>query len=187
MKEIVRMQNLSKRNSLSKQEVKKKSLLIEENLLRLPEFEKAESAMFYYGIDNEVETQNLIEKALQAGKKVFLPVTDFAKRKITPTEISSLESLQKTKKGLLEPKSGKEAKATDLDIIIVPGIAFDRQGSRIGTGRGFYDNLLRRVSTKIPLVGLCFEENLEESLPHESHDVKMDIVVTDKAVVRCKQ
>ena len=75
----------------------------------------------------------------------------------------------------------------ELDLVIVPGVAFDETGGRIGRGKGFYDALLRKTSTKVPLIGLCFEENLEKNIQCESHDVKMDIVVTDEQVIRCKE
>ncbi len=186
MKEIIRLQNLAKRNSLSKKQVVKKSATIGKRLLHLPEFEKARTVMLYFGVNNEVETKDIIEEALLARKRVALPLSDFGRKKIAPKEISSLKELHKTKHGLFEPCARKEVKTSDLDLIVVPGIAFDKQGNRIGTGKGLYDSLLRRTSTRIPLVGLCFEENLHERLPSESHDVKMDIVVTDKQTVRCK-
>ncbi len=184
MKEIARLQNLAKRNSLSKEQVREKSRLIAERLLKLPEFEKAKTVMLYYGVRNEVETRGLIEKALEQGKRVVLPVSDFDSKKITPTELQGLEDLKKAEFGLMEPVEGKVVGVKELDLIVVPGIAFDANGARIGTGKGFYDGLLRKVSTKVPLVGLCFEENLEESLPSESHDVKMDIIITEKQEIR---
>ena len=102
-------------------------------------------------------------------------------------EISSLEELHKTNKGLYEPKTQRPIMTSELDLVIVPGVAFDKTGSRIGRGKGFYDSLLRKTSTKVPLVGLCFEENLEKNIQCESHDVKMDIVVTEEQVIRCKE
>jgi len=185
MKQIARMRNLERRNSLGRKKVEEKSGLIEEKLLVLQEFTKSEKAMLYFSVGNEVKTKGIIERALEEGKKVFLPVTDFGARKIEPVQISSLEELKKNKQGLFEPIGSKTIKASELNLIVVPGVAFDRQGNRIGTGKGFYDNMLRRVSRKVSLVGLCFEENLEERLPVESHDIKMDLIVTDKEIVRC--
>lgn len=184
MKQIARMENLAKRNSLSGAKLEKKSRLITESLLALPEFRQAKRVMMYFPLKNEAGTSELVKKTLEMGKEVFLPKTDFGKRLIVPTRVSSPEALERTAQGLVEPKDGQAARASELDLIIVPGVAFDRQGNRIGMGRGFYDLLLRKVSRKVKLVGLCFEENLEESLPVESHDVKMDLIVTDKQVIR---
>jgi 5-formyltetrahydrofolate cyclo-ligase len=184
MKEIARMQNLAKRNSLPAEKLEKKSALIGEKLLALPEFQKAEKLMLYFSIKNEVGTRPLIKECLKQGKQVFLPKTEFEKKKIILTQISSIEEVKKTRQGLFEPIGAKTAKASELDLIVVPGVAFDREGNRIGMGRGFYDELLRKTSTKVKLVGLCFEENLAEEVPTESHDVKMNLIVTDKQVIR---
>ncbi len=186
MKAILRLENLGRRNSLGKEQVHKKSLAVQELFLGLPEFAKAKSLLVYYGVNNEVKTQGIIEKALEQGKQVCLPITDFEKKKIELGKISSLTELEKTKQGLMEPKLFKEVKKEELDLVVLPGIAFDRQGNRIGQGLGFYDSLLRKASTRIKLVGLCFDENLEKGIPSESHDVKMDIVVTDKEAIRIK-
>lgn len=186
MKEIARMQNLAKRNALTKEQVESKSKCIEERLAVLPEFAKAKTVMLYYGINHEVETRGLIERALKAGKRVALPATNFEKNAMVPMEISSLEELYKTSRGLFEPKTQKPIMTSELDLVIVPGVAFDKAGGRIGRGKGFYDTLLKKTSTKVPLIGLCFEENLEKSIQCESHDIKMDIVVTDEQAIRCK-
>ncbi len=187
MKEIARLKNLSKRNSLSKKQVEEKSNAVQKLVKELPEFEKAKCVMLYYGVNHEVQTKNLIEDALALGKRVALPSTNFEKRAMVPREINSLEELAETKQGLFEPKTQNPIEAKEIDLIIIPGVAFDKNGSRIGRGMGFYDSLLRKTSTKIPLIGLCFEENLEEHIQIESHDVKMDIVVTDKQIIMCKK
>ncbi len=186
MKQITRLKNLAKRNSLSKKEIEEKSNAIQKLVEELPEFKKAKCIILYYGVNNEVETNKLIEKAIALEKRVALPATNFEKRAMVPREINSLEELKETTQGLFEPKTQKPVESKEIDLIIIPGVAFDKAGSRIGRGMGFYDSLLRKTSTKTPLVGLCFEENLEESIPTESHDVKMDIVITDKETIRCK-
>jgi len=187
MKEITRLENLAKRNSLSRETVEKKSRLIEERLFGLEEFQKARAVMLYYGVKNEVGTKALIESCLKAGKRIALPVTDFGKNTMKAVEVFSIAGLEETSHGLVEPKAGKEFRTEDLDLVVLPGVAFDTSGNRIGMGKGFYDGLLRKTGTRVKLVGLCFEENIEESIPNKSHDIRVDIVVTDKKVVRCRQ
>lgn len=184
MKDLIRMQNLAKRNSLNKEEIAKKSTLIQKNLEELPEYQEAKTVLFYYGIKNEVQTKKIIQKAIETGKKVLLPKTEFEKRKMALVEIKSLEDLEKTKQGLLEPK-GKKEETNKIDLIILPGVAFDLEGGRLGQGMGFYDSLLRKTATEVKLAGLSFEENIEEKVPTESHDIKMDIIITDKKTTRC--
>ena len=189
MKELARMRHAQKRNSLSKQQVAEKSGKVAEAFLQLPEVQKAKTMLLYVGVGNEVQTAALIERLLAQGKHVAVPLTDFKSKRIILSEIRGLHDLEEKGSGLLEPKKKpvKPLLAGELDLIVVPGIAFDMQGSRLGTGYGFYDKLLRRTSSKIPLVGFCFAENLEERLPAESHDVKMNIIITDKEVIRCRE
>ena len=186
MKDLIRMQNLAKRNTLDKEQIKQKSSLIQEKLEQLPEYQEAKAILFYFGVKNEVQTGKMIKSTLEKGKKVFLPKTNFEKRTISIVQINSLENLVETKQGLFEPE-GKEETVETIDLIILPGVAFDLEGRRIGQGMGFYDSLLRKTKTNVPLVGLCFEENIEEEIPTESHDIEMNIIITDQKTTRCKK
>ncbi len=189
MKQLLRLQHMQKRNSLTKRQLSEKSKRIADSFLQLPETRKAKMILLYVGVGSEVQTAGLIERLLQQGKRLVVPLTDFKKKQIKLSEIRGLHELEEKKFGLMEPRKEilREVKPSLLQLAVVPGIAFDTQGSRLGTGYGFYDKLLRKISTAVPLVGLCFEENLEERLPAESHDVKMNIIVTDKQVIRCKR
>ncbi|MBN2066963.1 MAG: 5-formyltetrahydrofolate cyclo-ligase, partial [Candidatus Diapherotrites archaeon] len=152
--------------------------------LKLEQVQGAKTLLLYVGVKSEAQTLNLIEQLLKMGKTVAVPVTDFEKHDIKPVQITSTSSLKEGKAGLLEPKAIRAVETKAIDLIVVPGIAFDREGRRIGSGFGFYDKLLRKVSCKVPLVGFCFQENLVEMLPAESHDIKMDMVITDKELIR---
>ena len=135
-----------------------------------------------------MQTRKLIEELLGKGKRIAVPVTDFEKREIALAEIRGTEELELKSSGLLEPKRTalRLLSVKEIGLVVVPGIAFDKVGTRIGTGYGFYDKLLRKISSSVPLVGFCFEENLEKRLPAESHDIKMNIIVTEKQVIRCE-
>ena len=117
MKEITRLKNLSKRNSFSKKQVEEKSNAVQKLVKELPEFKKAKCIMLYYGVNNEVETKPLIEKALELGKRVALPATNFEKRAMVPREINSLKELTETKQGLYEPKTKKPIEVNEIDQI----------------------------------------------------------------------
>ncbi len=186
MKQLLRMQHLALRNSLTREEVEKKSRKIADSFLQLPLLKEAKTIMLYVGVKNEVQTKGLIEKLLQQGKRVIVPVTEFKKRELLLSEIKGWPDLEQKGTGLIEPKRDKirPVEAKGLGLIVVPGVVFDREGYRIGTGFGFYDKLLRKISRRISLVGFCFEENLVERLTAESHDVKMNIVVTDREIIR---
>jgi 5-formyltetrahydrofolate cyclo-ligase len=185
MKELTRMRHLQLRNSLAGCEIRKKSLAIKEKLLSLPEYRRAKSILFYASIGNEPATGEMIKAALGEGKKVAVPITSFRDRSICLSEIASLDDLEKKESGLIEPKKEKicSTPLEKIDLVVVPGVCFDLEGYRIGYGGGFYDRLLRKAPRKTVLVGLCFEENLEQRLPRQSHDAKINKIITEKRIV----
>ncbi len=185
MKELLRMRHLQLRNSLSMREIERKSSAIMETLVALPAFKESKAILCYVNFGNEAITTGIIEKALQQGKTVCVPATSFKEKTIQISRISSLAGLEKKKTGLTEPKEIVSFELSEIDLIIVPGIAFDKEGYRIGYGGGFYDKLLRKAQRKTIAIGLCFEQNIEERLPRQSHDAKMSIVVTEKQVIEC--
>ena len=183
MKELLRMQNLQKRNSLSAKAIEEKSLFIQEKLFLLKEFKEAGKILFYVGVKTEVRTKQMILDALALGKIVCVPKSDFEKKIMNAVQIKNLNDLEETQFGLLEPKRGKEVPAEELDLIIVPGVAFDLRGTRLGYGGGFFDKFLRKTSRNAVKIGLAFECNLEESLPVTSHDEKMNKIITEEKIV----
>ncbi|MDD5148457.1 MAG: 5-formyltetrahydrofolate cyclo-ligase [Candidatus ainarchaeum sp.] len=180
MKALLRMQNLQKRNSLNAREIEQKSRIIQSKLFSLEEFKKAEKILFYAGVKSEVQTRQMILDALALGKTIAVPKSDFEKKTMKAIRINSLADLEETKFGLLEPKKGKEIPANELGLVIVPGVAFDLKGNRLGYGGGFFDKFLKK--TKCPKIGLAFECNIEESLPSSPHDVKMDKIITEEKI-----
>lgn len=182
------MRHQEKRNMLSDAQVSGKSEKIMERFLALPEAQKAKTVMAYVGVKKEAQTTELIRRLLREGKRVLVPVTDFKKKELVPSEIFGIEDLELKGFGLMEPKESalRPVPLGQIGLIVVPGVSFDACGGRIGSGYGFYDKMLRKISTKVTLVGFCFEENLDERLPCESHDVRMNLVVTEARAIRCK-
>lgn len=183
MKELIRMRHLQLRNGLSLGEIAKKSKAIMDRLFSLPEFEKSRTVLFYASFGSEVDTYKMMEEALRQGKTVCVPVTSFKDKTIEISGIASLSDLEKKPSGLIEPKKINPVDLEKIDIVIVPGIAFDLDGYRIGYGGGFYDKLLRKAPRRIISIGLCFEQNLEQRLPRQSHDAKMNKIITEKRVI----
>ena len=97
-------------------------------------------------------------------------------------EVDDLAALSKGAFGLLEPKGGLTASVADLDLMVVPGVAFDRTGHRLGYGKGFYDRELHATGFSGVLIGFCFEFQLLDRLPAESHDVPVDYIVTEQGL-----
>lgn len=157
-------------------------------VLALPEYQAAATVMFYVDVRAEVRTRHSLPQALASGKKIVIPYCVDGE-----LELFHLESMDELEVGMyriLEPKKelrsvdAKRVDVVDLDLIIVPGVAFDRKGGRTGHGKGYYDKLLEHARPQTPLVALAFECQLFPEIPMQSHDIYMDLVVTESAVYR---
>lgn len=159
---------------------------IVDSFMSLPEYESAKTVMFYVDVRDEVRTRQALPKAIQSDKRIVIPYCVDGE-----LELFHLESMDELDIGMykiLEPKaelrevSAKRLQPTDLDLIMVPGVAFDRTGGRTGHGKGYYDKLLEHARADTPLVALAFECQMFPEIPCESHDIYMDKVVTESDV-----
>lgn len=184
MKKKLKNEVILKREFLPKEELLRKSAEIKEKLFSLDEFKDSKTVMFYMSIKNEVYTHDMVKEAL-ASKKVAVPVVDNANGEIFPSEIKSFSELSVGTLGILEPKMEfmRKLPPEEIDLIIVPGIAFDCRGHRIGYGKGCYDKLLKK--TKAIRVGLALELQIINEVPKEAHDVPMDKIITEKRIIGC--
>lgn len=175
-KQALRKQFGEKRLTLLPTVREEKSLLITRKLLELQEFKDAKSVLFYVSTPEEVATHDAIEQSLALGKTVFAPKVDGLNLLLCP--LNSLDELSPSEIGILEPRETQNlAHPQSIDLIVIPGLAFDLKGNRLGHGKGFYDRLLKE--TKGFKVALAFDEQVTEELPTESHDVPVDLVLTD--------
>lgn len=156
-----------------------KSKIIWEKLKERPEFKSAQKILVYLSKEGEVETHEEIQKLFEK-KDVFAPKIQERVMSIHP--IRSWDNLEPGTFKILEPKNCKSIASKELDLVLVPGIAFDKNGHRIGHGKGHYDRLLKHTSaTKI---GLAFHEQiLDNEVPFEDHDIPMNLIITDKEIL----
>lgn len=152
----------------------------------LPEYDAAKTVMFYVDVRDEVRTRQALPAALASGKRIVVPYCVDGE-----LELFWLENMEELELGMyriLEPKNElrnmetKRLQPTDLDLVMVPGVAFDRNGGRTGHGKGYYDKLLQHARLDAPLIALAFECQMFEKIPAESHDIYMDKIVTEDAV-----
>ncbi|MFH1545459.1 MAG: 5-formyltetrahydrofolate cyclo-ligase [archaeon] len=190
MKKELRERFLSKRNLLSKLEVFEKSNEIKEKLLELPEFIEAKTIMSYISFRNEARTHELIKESIKKNKRIVIPITDFKKKKIYLSEVRDFEKeLISSRIGLFQPKREflRPVNEKELELIIVPGIAFDEKGCRIGFGKGYYDSFLKKVKKSVPVIALAFENQISnKKLPSKKHDKHAHKIITEKRVIECK-
>lgn len=169
------------RDDMTNEQVEEKSAAIAMNLHGIRKYKEARILLLYAAKGNEAMTRELIEKAITEGKRVLLPITDNEKRELQVGEARSYGELRKGAFGILEP--GEKATAGKIDVAVVPGIAFDRHGHRLGYGLGYYDKLFARQS-EITKIGLAYDFQVVERLPREEHDHPMDFIVTESRVMR---
>lgn len=186
-KDEIRKSILNLRNNLDKSEVINKSTIIRNKLISLEEFKNSKTVFIYMDFKNEVRTREIIDILFKENKAVVIPWTDTAKTEIIPVEIKDLENdLVRNSFGYLEPKKEnlKEVKVEDLDLIIVPGVVFDKKLNRIGFGKGYYDRILKRKRSDTLAIAIAYEFQVLDHIPHQAHDVKMDAIITEASIYR---
>ncbi len=149
-------------------------------------FHRAAVVMVYLSLPHEVDTTPLILHAWQSGKTVAVPKVSWEQRHMIPVEITSLETgIKSDDRGLRNPTSGNPVPFEEIDLIIVPGLGFDKQGNRLGRGGGYYDRFF--ADNKIPAVrwGVAFSEQICDDIPRDDSDVPVDAVVTEQGVLMC--
>jgi 5-formyltetrahydrofolate cyclo-ligase len=151
------------------------------------EFKNAQMVMLFLSMPSEIETSALALKAWQECKSIAVPRVDWESRRMDPLEIRSLETgFQTVAPGYRQPIEGTVVPLDLIDMVVIPGLAFDRKGFRVGRGRGFYDRFLSQQDFKGVRCALCYHEQiLNEDIPREPHDIPMDLIVTDEELIRC--
>jgi len=168
-------------NSQSKEEGRRKSRVISRKLFALQAFKRAKVIMFYVSKDGEVETGQMMEKAQKKGKEIVIPHINRKTKKMLACQFRNRdEDLSKGPYGILQLRDGykKAVRPESIDMIIVPGIAFSRDGRRLGRGGGYFDRFLGHVRKNTLKVGLAFDFQIIEDIPFLSHDKPVDLVIS---------
>ena len=166
---------------ISRLDKRKKSQTITGKVLKHPYFKKAVNIVTYIGLLGEVQTRDLVLKALKMKKNIFIPRIDLARKEIKIYQIRNWKTdLRKRTYGILEPKPAPKrlGDVKQIDLVIAPGLGFDRSGRRLGRGGGYFDRFLSRAQ-KAKKIGLAFREQIISRIPTGNHDVRMDCVITD--------
>ncbi|KPK02451.1 MAG: hypothetical protein AMK71_02135 [Nitrospira bacterium SG8_35_4] len=194
MKRQLRKDFIKKRDAIHPEQKRLKEAAIEKTLFSLREFQKAGSILLYMSFRSEVNTMNYLEDVLSLGKTLILPRVAPKQRVLRLFEVRDVSELSPGYMGILEPPAKKEREVSlnTVDLVIIPGTGFDITGSRIGYGGGYYDRLLSyeskqlsRVEKHIITIALAFEEQIGNTIPTEPHDIKVDMIVTEKRTIRC--
>jgi len=167
--------------------VKTVSAAVQREIFNLAEWHSAENVCCYLAMPVEIQTDTIITKCRAEGKQLFVPAFLDALRKYMPAFFDPDDEIGLGRFNVLEPTNPKWIKAQKIDLVLVPGLAFDRHGGRLGHGGGHYDRLLAQESLRSACkVGLAFDFQILNRLPLRTNDVRMDIVVTESTVHRCQ-
>jgi len=182
-KQILRERILTLLRNQKEEERLIKSAVICGKLFQLEAFRNAGTILFYASFDGEVETFEMMKEAQKLGKTIGLPGLRGADKRIAPLSVASLESdLDTGPYGIQQPKMDQARMlGTDqLDMVVVPGVAFDKHNNRLGRGGGYYDRFLGTLPSDVPTVGLAFDFQMVDALPaQEQHDRPVSRVLTD--------
>lgn len=183
-KELLRGQMRALRRQLASSWRALASAAIISRLETLPFFQHAQIIQTYVALRQEVDTHELIRRLLRTGKQVAAPKVE-AGNELRQYFISDFFELQPGAFGILEPQpeSSRLASPEQFDLVLVPGLAFDRAGHRLGAGKGYYDRFLAQI--KAPKIALAFAFQIVEEIPIEAHDQRVNVIVTEKEVISC--
>ena len=154
------------------------------NLVSLAEFRDASTIMMFVSLPHEVDTSEAILHAWQLGKAVAVPKISWQQRHMIPVQINSLETgFSTASSGLKNPISGLPVPFGQIDLVVTPGLGFDKNGNRLGRGGSYYDRFFANPELKADRCGFAFTEQLLESIPVAEHDMPVEILVTDGEII----
>ena len=180
-KAALREQMKRHRHSLSEEERTAQSRAITRQVLSLPAFQQADTVFTYCSFGEEIDTYTLMETCLAQGKRLCLPRT-LPGRRMEAMQVTDLSQLSRTAYGILEPTDACPCIAPEqIDVCLVPCLAADRHGYRLGYGGGYYDRFLPR--TQAVRLLLCVEARLLDMLPAEPFDAACDLICTERRVI----
>ena len=186
-KKKLRTEMQEQRNRLSEEEILDRSSKIKDQLNSLLTNNSYKNYMSYVSVRSEVRTIEIIKQLLKNKKNVSVPVCVPKTTELIASQIFHMNELVPSHFGLLEPKSDliRPIEPETIEIVFVPGLAFDRKGNRLGYGKGYYDGFLKRVSPNTLKIGLAYSFQVIEKVPVDSADVPLDIIITENEIISC--
>lgn len=186
MKKEFRKKVISLRKTQQPDFIKKNSDIIKDKLLKMDCIKNASTIMLYLDFNNEVITDNLIKELISLDKIVASPITIIKEKKLIPCQIKDFENgIQYGAYNIREPKPNcsPEINIKDIDVVIVPAVAYDINGFRLGYGGGFYDRFLENIREDAVTIGIAFDLQIFNEVPKEPHDAQLDYIITESRII----
>jgi len=189
MKSEIRKKILTIRDSLSAEEVAEKSLQIKNRLINTSMYSEANHIFTFLSFNNEVMTKPIIDDCILKNKQLYIPLCNTRIKEIVLCKFEGWDRLRPSKFGILEPVRDniRIVNRSILDMAIVPGAVFDRNGNRIGYGAGYYDRFFFSLKKDIIKIAICYSFQVVDRIVPSKHDMPMDYIVTEKEVIKCHQ
>lgn len=185
-KKLLRKSMIEKRDAVDILYRESSDIRIKNVLLKEDYYKISKNIFIYLGFGSEINTSIYIKEFLKDGKKIYVPRIKKGSRIMEAVEISDLEDLKENNYGILEPSDEEQAVNREvLDLIILPGVAFDEKGGRLGYGGGYYDIFLQDFSIDVTRVALAYEFQIVNSIPLEEHDIKANYIITEERIIKC--
>ncbi len=176
---------LQQRDAMSLAARASASRAIIETVSALPQYGKAKVVLAYMGFGTEIDTQPFLERIIADGKMAVLPRVDRATQTLVLHSARGMSELLTSKYGILEPGMDAPIVAvTAIDFVLMPGVAFDRNGNRLGYGRGYYDKLVSTANPALVRVAAGFSCQIVDSVPVGPHDKKVDCIITENEIIK---
>lgn len=184
-KMILRNKILNIRNNLRLEDKIKLEEKIYNKLFNNEIFKKAKNIFIYISFGTEINTKPIIEKALEENKNIYIPKIYKTDRSMKAIKLNSFKELKENSIGILEPiQDGEYIDKKKIDLIIVPGVVFDKEGNRIGYGGGYYDRYLSDIKEVSNKIALAYELQVLDFIGEEKHDIKVDYIITEEKIIK---
>lgn len=186
-KKSLRHQVLDERSKLGKNMHKKYSNIILNTILNSLYYKNAKTIMTFISFMDEVDTHEFIKKSIEDGKNIVVPITIPETKDLKLSLVKDFKELEPGYYNILTPKEGF-IRYTDpklVDLIIVPGVVFDRDGYRVGYGGGYYDRFLSKIDKSVPKIAIAFDLQIIDKVPREYYDIPVDYIITEKEIIGC--
>lgn len=183
-KKVIREDIIKKRDNISLDIKIEYDISIFNKLINSEAYKNSNKIFTYISFGNEIDTKEFIKYALNDGKEIYVPKTDKVNKEMMAVRIHSLDNMIEDNWGILEPKYIDEEKiCEDFDLIIIPGLAFDRNGNRIGYGGGYYDKYFSKIKNINNKVALAYDFQILDNIQSEIHDIKVDYIISNNETI----
>ena len=184
-KKSLRKKVLEKRSKLSKKDIIEYSEIIANKLYEMDYYKNAKRLMSFISFKDEIHTHEIIKTSISEGKSIVVPITFPERKELKVSEVLDFSELEIGFYDILTPKEEfiRFVDPSTIDLILMPGVVFAKDGYRIGYGGGYYDRFLSKLDKKVMKIALAFDLQIVDTVPTESFDIPVDIIITEKRVI----